>query len=63
MKVSGGRAVKQVALPRLFYGPENGNRLFDARRKFLDLVPPDWLSFKNPAAPAVKREAEEDWSR
>jgi bifunctional non-homologous end joining protein LigD len=24
---------------------------------------PDWLKFKNPAAPAVKREAEEDWSR
>ena len=24
---------------------------------------PDWLKFKNPAAPAVKREAEEDWGR
>jgi bifunctional non-homologous end joining protein LigD len=24
---------------------------------------PDWLKFKNPQAPAVKREAEEDWSR
>ena len=24
---------------------------------------PDWLKFKNPAAPAVKREAEEDWSK
>src|ERR1700716_2786797 len=23
---------------------------------------PDWLKFKNPDAPAVKREAEEDWS-
>ena len=22
---------------------------------------PDWLKFKNPAAPAVRREAEEDW--
>jgi hypothetical protein len=22
---------------------------------------PDWLKFKNPLAPAVKREAEEDW--
>jgi ATP-dependent DNA ligase len=21
----------------------------------------DWLKFKNPAAPAVRREAEEDW--
>jgi hypothetical protein len=24
---------------------------------------PDWLKFKNPAAPAVRREAEEDWGR
>ena len=23
----------------------------------------DWLKFKNPEAPAVKRQAEEDWSR
>ena len=23
----------------------------------------DWLKFKNPAAPAVKREAEQDWGR
>jgi ATP-dependent DNA ligase len=22
---------------------------------------PDWLKFKNPQAPAIKREAEEDW--
>ena len=24
---------------------------------------PDWLKMKNPAAPTVKREAEEDWGR
>jgi ATP-dependent DNA ligase len=24
---------------------------------------PDWLKFKNPHAPAVRREAEEDWDR
>ena len=24
---------------------------------------PDWLKFKNPEAPAVSREAEEDWGR
>jgi bifunctional non-homologous end joining protein LigD len=24
---------------------------------------PDWLKMKNPAAPAVKREAEQDWGR
>ena len=23
----------------------------------------DWLKLKNPAAPAVRREAEEDWAR
>jgi ATP-dependent DNA ligase len=23
----------------------------------------DWIKVKNPAAPAVKREAEEDWGR
>ena len=26
-------------------------------------APLRWLKFKNPAAPAVKREAEEDWGR
>ena len=24
---------------------------------------PDWIKFKNPQAPAVRREAEEDWGR
>ena len=24
---------------------------------------PDWMKFKNPEAPAVRREAEEDWGR
>jgi bifunctional non-homologous end joining protein LigD len=24
---------------------------------------PDWLKFKNPEAPAVKRESEEDWAK
>jgi bifunctional non-homologous end joining protein LigD len=24
---------------------------------------PDWIKLKNPSAPAVKREAEEDWGR
>jgi len=27
------------------------------------LGPPDWLKMKNLAAPAVKREAEEDWHK
>jgi ATP-dependent DNA ligase len=33
-----------------------GSRYVSGRSK-------DWLKFKNPAAPAVKREAEEDWGR
>ena len=32
-----------------------------ARVKFKDSR--DWLKFKNPNAPAVKREAEEDWGK
>jgi hypothetical protein len=28
---------------------------------FVSSVSPDWLKMNNPAAPAVKREAEEDW--
>jgi len=32
------------------------------QRQFLRSVrSPDWLKMKNPAAPAVRREAEEDW--
>ena len=33
-----------------------GSRYVSGRSK-------DWLKFKNPNAPAVKREAEEDWGR
>jgi hypothetical protein len=35
----------------------NGASVYRSRRS------PDWLKMKNPNAPAVKREAEEDWSR
>jgi hypothetical protein len=28
---------------------------------FRDELRPDWLKFKNPAAPAVRREVEKDW--
>jgi hypothetical protein len=33
----------------------------DPERKSLPAAPLDWLKLKNPEAPAVKREAEEDW--
>jgi hypothetical protein len=33
-------------------------------RRYISGRSPDWLKFKNPEAPpAVKREAEEDWSK
>jgi hypothetical protein len=33
------------------------------QQQFFTLGPPDWLKMKNADAPAVKREAEEDWTR
>jgi hypothetical protein len=30
---------------------------------FIAQASPDWLKLKNPEAPAVKREAEEEWGR
>jgi hypothetical protein len=49
--------------------PENiKGRCARSRRKRKDSIygagrSPDWLKMKNPDAPAVKREAEEDWGR
>jgi Arabinose-binding domain of AraC transcription regulator, N-term len=36
---------------------------FDLMTRYRSGRSPDWLKMKNPAAPAVKREAEEDWGR
>jgi Arabinose-binding domain of AraC transcription regulator, N-term len=36
---------------------------FDLMTRYRGGRSPDWLKMKNPAAPAVKREAEEDWGR
>jgi hypothetical protein len=33
------------------------------QQQFFTRGPPDWLKMKNADAPAVKREAEEDWGR
>jgi hypothetical protein len=38
-------------------------RLNEQRAQIAIAESPDWLKFKNLAALAVKREAEEDWSR
>jgi hypothetical protein len=42
---------------RLYIRPKRKVSLYRSGRS------PDWLKFKNPEAPAVKREAEEDWGR
>jgi hypothetical protein len=34
------------AVLQVFYDPKRAPRLFDARRNFLDLVPPNWLKAK-----------------
>ena len=44
-------ASEQILLHRPGYSPYRSGRS------------PDWLKMKNPAAPAVKREAEEDWGK
>jgi hypothetical protein len=49
----------------LEHGGKRGlNRLFaDHRFARLASRTDQWIKIKNPAAPAVKREAEEDWAR
>jgi hypothetical protein len=49
----------------LEYGGKRGlNRLFADHRFVRHASRTDhWIKVKNPAAPAVKREAEEDWAR
>jgi hypothetical protein len=44
-------------------GAVGGYRLKAPRLAYRSGLSPDWLKFKNPAAPAVKREAEEEWGR
>src|SRR5262245_65535270 len=40
-----------------------GHRVEAARLALPLRRSPDWLKMKNPAAPAVRREADEDWGR
>jgi hypothetical protein len=44
-------------------GGAGGDRLEAARLSLPLRTFADWLKFKNPEAPAVRREAEEDWGR
>jgi hypothetical protein len=51
---------------RLCAAEKNGNwvvRLVRHYAPYRSGRSPDWLKMKNPDAPAVKREAEEDWGR
>jgi ATP-dependent DNA ligase len=54
LKHSDGLAVFQHACRMGLEGIVSGSRYRSGRS-------PDWLKFKNPEAPAVKREAEEEW--
>jgi hypothetical protein len=40
-----------------------GHRVEAAGLRYRSGRTSDWLKFKNPEAPAVKREAEEEWGR
>jgi hypothetical protein len=52
-----GTADRAGTLARRDIGAGNGSRPAKASRS------PDWLKMKNPDAPAVKREGEEDWGK
>ena len=58
MKVERLRYPRQDSAFRL-----RGHRVKTARLPYRSGRSHDWLKMKNPAAPAVKREAEEDWGR
>src|SRR5262249_46474216 len=54
-----GRAAFRYGVPNLF-GSENDRLVGSTYRSGRSR---HWVKSKNPAAPAVKREAEEDWGR
>jgi hypothetical protein len=54
-----GRAAFRYGVPNLF-GSKNDRLLGSAYRSGRSR---HWIKSKNPTAPAVKREAEEDWTR
>jgi len=45
------------------YRSEQTDILFRLGSRYRSGRSPDWLKMKNPDAPAVKREAEEDWGK
>ena len=53
--VSGGRGGSQANIFRAF--------LACPLYRYRSGRTPDWLKLKNPEAPAVRREAEEDWAK
>jgi hypothetical protein len=45
------------------HGELRGHTMLSMVRRYISGRTRDWLKFKNPEAPAVKREAEEEWLR
>ena len=62
-----GRAVSAVRVPTVFkHACKLGLEGIVSKRKdspYRSGRSPDWLKMKNPNAPAVKREEEEDWGK
>jgi bifunctional non-homologous end joining protein LigD len=57
------RALRRGGVPPCLPDGAGRHRVEAARLALVSGRTKDWLKFKNPAAPAVKREAEEDWGR
>jgi ATP-dependent DNA ligase len=58
--------VASVWYPKVDYGKRSGLEGIVSKRKdsaYRSGRSPDWLKMKNADAPAVKREAEENWGR
>ena len=58
-----GARLRFDRLPARLQDGAGGDRLERLGSRYRSGRSPDWLKFKNPEAPAVKREAEEDWAK
>ena len=63
VQLSASRAPRRPRVRTRLQAGARGHRLQAARLALPSGRSPDWVKFKNPAAPAVRREAEEDWGR
>jgi hypothetical protein len=62
IETGGKRQLAGTAETRLAVLPRRFPAKYEAK-KHRSGRSPDWLKMKNPNAPAVRREAEEDWAR